>query len=214
VPQRPFARVVLAGPHARLEPLDATHREGLRAAADCDRSTFVYAAVPRPDDDDLDVYLADAEQQHAAGAGLVFATIDGVSGEVVGSTRFMNAEYWTTPDRRPRHAVPPDAVEIGGTWLTPAAQRTGINTDAKLLMLAHAFDALGVERVTIKTDARNARSRANIERVGAVFEGVLRSHMRATDGAVRDTAMYSILASEWPDVHRRLAARLRPAAPG
>ena len=148
MPQRPFARVVLAGPHARLEPLDATHREGLRAAADCDRSTFVYAAVPRPDDDDLDVYLADAEQQHAAGAGLVFATIDGVSGEVVGSTRFMNAEYWTTPDRRPRHAVPPDAVEIGGTWLTPAAQRTGINTDAKLLVLAHAFDNRSSARVT------------------------------------------------------------------
>ncbi|MEY2973809.1 MAG: hypothetical protein RIR49_229, partial [Actinomycetota bacterium] len=106
--------------------------------------------------------------------------------------------------------VPPDAVEIGGTWLTPSAQRTGANTDAKLLMLAHAFDVLAVHRVTIKTDARNARSRANIERVGGVFEGVLRSHMRASDGAVRDTAMYSILAAEWPVVRERLRSRLRP----
>lgn len=212
--QRPFERVVLAGTHVRLEPLEARHHEGLLAAADCDRSTFVYAAVPRPEADDVDVYLAEADAQHAAGVGLAFATIDTVTGIVVGSTRFMNAEYWTTPDRRPRIGVPPDAVEIGGTWLTPAAQRTGINTEAKLLTLSHAFDTIGVERVTIKTDERNARSRANIERIGGVFEGVLRSHMRATDGAVRNTAMYSILAAEWPTVRDRLGARLRPPAPG
>lgn len=212
--QRPFDRVVLAGAHVRLEPLEARHHDGLRAAADSDRTTFVYAAVPRPEGDDVDVYLAEAEAQHVAGAGLAFATIDATTGIVVGSTRFMNAEYWTTPDRRPRTGVPPDAVEIGSTWLTPRAQRTGINTEAKLLMLTHAFDLLGVERVTIKTDARNARSRANIERVGGVFEGVLRSHMRATDGAVRDTAMYSILAAEWPVVRDRLAARLRPPTHG
>ena len=212
--QRPFDRVVLAGTHVRLEPLEARHHDGLLSAADSDRSTFVYAAVPRPEDDDVDVYLAEAEAQHAAGAGLAFATIDATTGIVVGSTRFMNAEYWTTPDRRPRIGVPPDAVEIGGTWLTTTAQRTGINTEAKLLMLTHAFDMLGVERVTIKTDARNARSRANIERIGGVFEGVLRSHMRATDGAVRDTAMYSILTAEWPVVRDQLAARLRPPTHG
>lgn len=214
ITRQPFEQVVLSGSHVRLEPLGIHHREGLRAAADTDRSTFVYAAVPRPDDEDLEAYLADAEQQHAVGAGLTFATLDARSGLVVGSTRYMNAEYWTTPDRRPRIGVPPDAVEIGGTWLTPSAQRSGINTEAKLLMLAQAFDTLGVTRVTIKTDERNTRSRANIERVGAVFEGVLRSHMRATDGAVRDTAMYSILAAEWPTVRDRLAARLRPPAPG
>jgi RimJ/RimL family protein N-acetyltransferase len=210
----PFDRVALIGEHVRLEPLEDRHLSGLRSAADVDRSTFVLAAVPRPTDDDVRWYLDEADSLHATARGLAFATIDVTSGTVVGSTRFMNAEYWTTPDRRERPGVPPDAVEIGGTWLTPSAQRTGANTDAKLLMLAHAFDVLAVLRVTIKTDARNARSRANIERVGGVFEGVLRSHMRASDGEVRDTAMYSILSSEWPSVRERLSARLRPPSVG
>jgi RimJ/RimL family protein N-acetyltransferase len=210
----PFDRVTLIGEHIRLEPLEERHLSGLRSAADVDRSTFVLAAVPRPTDDDVRWYLDEADRLHAGARGLAFATIDVASGMVIGSTRFMNAEYWTTPDRRERPGVQPDAVEIGGTWLTPSAQRTGANTDAKILMLTHAFDILRVLRVTIKTDARNSRSRANIERVGGVFEGVLRSHMRASDGEVRDTAMYSILATEWPGVRERLSARLRPPSVG
>lgn len=211
---RPLDPVTLAGNHVRLEPLEVSHTAGILSAADVERTTFALAAVPRAEPDDVAWYLGEAEQVHATGRGLVFATVEVSTGTVIGSTRFMNAEYWTTADRRDRPGAPPDAIEIGGTWLTPAAQRTGANTEAKLLMLTHAFEVLGVLRVTIKTDARNARSRANIERVGATFEGVLRSHMRASDGAVRDTAMYSVLAAEWPEVRERLTPRLRPPGAG
>ena len=102
----------------------------------------------------------------------------------------------------------PDAVEIGSTWLAPSAQRTAINTHAKLLMLTHAFEAWAVLRVTLKTDARNLRSRAAIERIGARFDGVLRAHMPAFDGGVRDTAFYSIVAVEWPELRRALLDRV------
>jgi RimJ/RimL family protein N-acetyltransferase len=122
----------------------------------------------------------------------------------------MNAEYWDWDGTGATDANESDAVEIGSTWLAASAQRTGVNTEMKLLMLAHAFDVLGVRRVTLKTDARNRRSRDNIERVGATFEGVLRAHMPAMDGGIRDSAWYSILDSEWPAVRGRLTARLRP----
>ena len=117
----------------------------------------------------------------------------------------MNAERWEWS----RGGVHPDAVEIGSTWLTASAQRTPINTEAKLLMLTHAFEVWEVLRVTLKTDARNARSRDAILRLGARFDGVLRAHMPAYDIAEpRDSAFYSILASEWPSVRDRLTASL------
>ena len=208
---RPFDPVVLEGEHVRLEPIGESHVDALAAAASGPRGTFAYTRVPEANPADAGRYVRLAVDQHLRGEGLAFAVVRRATGSVVGSTRFMHAEYWDwgaagggTPDR-------PDAVEIGSTWLAESAQRTGVNTEMKLLMLGHAFDALDVRRVTLKTDARNSRSRDNIERVGATFEGVLRAHMPATDGGVRDSAWYSILAGEWPAVRERLSARLRPA---
>ena len=207
----PFVPVVLQGDHVRLEPLDEGHVGGLVAAADGPRDTFAYTLVPEADPVDAGRYVQVAADQHARGEGLAFAVVQLATGSVVGSTRFMQAEYWDWGPAAGAHGRP-DAVEIGSTWLAESAQRTGVNTEMKLLMLAHAFDVLGVRRVTLKTDARNQRSRDNIERVGATFEGVRRAHMPATDGGVRDSAWYSILAVEWPIIRERLAARLRPPA--
>jgi RimJ/RimL family protein N-acetyltransferase len=207
---RPFERVVLLGGHVRLEPLDASHLDGILAACNGPRDTFTYTWVPGPDAADTGRYLQLAIEQHGRCEGLAFAVVRLATGAIVGSTRFMKAEYWDWNDDDPDGSGGPDAVEIGSTWLAASAQRTGVNTEMKLLMLDHAFDALGVRRVTLKTDARNRRSRDNIERIGATFEGVLRAHMPATDGGVRDSAWYSILDHEWPAVRDRLVARLRP----
>jgi RimJ/RimL family protein N-acetyltransferase len=196
--------VTLSGQHVRLVPLTPDHAAGLLAAAAGDRSTFTYTWVP-DGDQDVNRYVARALADQAAGTALPFATTRKSDGVVVGSTRFMNAERWEWA----RAGAHPDAVEIGSTWLTAGAQRTPINTEAKLLMLAHAFEEWNVVRVTLKTDARNARSRNAILRLGAQFDGVLRSHMPAYDApAPRDSAYYSILASEWPDVRARLTASL------
>jgi RimJ/RimL family protein N-acetyltransferase len=131
---------------------------------------------------------------------------------VVGTTRFCYIEFWDwepgSPHQRGAHL--PDALEIGYTWLSPAAQRTGINTEAKLLMLTHAFETWRVHRVRLTTDARNERSRKAIERLGAGFDGVLRAARTAFDGGIRDSAHYSILDSEWPEIKRALAKRLLP----
>ena len=189
----------------RLEALSRAHVDGLVAAAAESRATYDLTHVP----DGaaamaayVDAALADA----ARGVAVPFATVDKERGQIVGSTRFCNLERWPWIGA-PAAPVPlgPDAVEIGWTWLAASAQRTHVNTEAKLLMLAHAFDVWRVRRVTLKTDARNARSRANIERVGGRLDGVLRAHMPAADGGVRDSALYSILAAEWPAVRARLA---------
>jgi RimJ/RimL family protein N-acetyltransferase len=158
----------------------------------------------------MTAYVDEALADAARGAAVPFATIDKLRGRVVGSTRFGNIERW----RWPGPAVPPiprgpDAVEIGWTWLAHSAQRSHINTEAKLLMIGHAFDVWGIRRLTLKTDERNARSRANIERVGCRFDGVIRAHQPAWDGGIRNTAFYSMLASEWPAARERLSARLR-----
>jgi N-acetyltransferase len=129
-------------------------------------------------------------------------------GEVVGSTRLGNLERWTAPGFTPRPQGFVDAAEIGWTWLAEKAQRTIINTKAKWLLLGLAFESWEVRRVTLKTDARNLRSRAGIERLGAHLDGVLRAHMPAADGGERDSAVYSILASEWPGMRARLAGFL------
>lgn len=208
---RTFDPVVLEGAHVRLEPLDESHVDALVAAASGPRGTFTYTWVPAADVAEVHRYVALATEQHARGEGLAFAVVRLATGRVVGSTRFMKAEYWDWGAAGSGTTGRPDAVEIGSTWLAESAQRTGVNTEMKLLMLSHAFDVLGVRRVTLKTDARNRRSRDNIERIGAAFEGVLRAQMPATDGGVRDSAWYSILADEWPAVRVRLSARLRPA---
>jgi RimJ/RimL family protein N-acetyltransferase len=155
-------------------------------------------------------YIETALREEAARRSLPFATVDRATGRVVGSTRFLNIEYWTWPadNAHQRGAERPDVVEIGATWLAAAAQRTPINTEAKLLMLTHAFDRWRVHRVSLMTDARNERSRTAILRLGARFDGVLRAARPASDGAIRDTAAFSILEAEWPAVRAKLEARL------
>jgi RimJ/RimL family protein N-acetyltransferase len=205
----PLTPVLLCGASVRLEPLALDHLAGLLEAATGPRESFALTTVP-PDALAMKRYIATALEWHARGAALPFATVDARTDRVVGSTRFGNVERWDWPAGS-AHARPPacpDAVEIGWTWLHPSAQRTAINTEAKLLLLGHAFEAWRVHRVTLKTDARNARSRAAIARLGARLDGVLRGHMPAADGGVRDSAVYSLVASEWPTVQARLRERL------
>ena len=203
----PVGVVTLRDDVVTLEPLAPEHAVGLLQAATGRRDTFGLTYVPATADA-MRAYLEAAFAEASRGVSLPFATRDSKTGRVVGSTRFMNIERWTWVDgsalqRSPEYA---DAVEIGSTWLAPEAQRTGINTHAKLLMLTHAFDAWEVRRVTLKTDARNVRSRAAIERIGGRLDGILRAHMPAADGTERDTALYSILRTEWPAVRERLRA--------
>ncbi|MFL5318158.1 MAG: GNAT family N-acetyltransferase [Myxococcaceae bacterium] len=203
----PLPEVVLTGSHVRLEPLRMSHLAGLLAAANEARSTYSIANVPS-DDAAMRKYLEIARSEWERGVSLPFATIDLRGDRVVGTTRFGNIEYWSWPgEKTPPVPTGPDAVEIGWTWLAASAQRTAINSEAKLLMLRHAFETWGVRRVTLKTDARNARSRAAIERLGAKFDGILRAHMPAYGGGVRDSAYYSILRAEWPTVQTKLTRR-------
>ena len=198
------APVVLAGRHVRLEPLTPAHAAGLAAAGAGNRSTFALTTVP-DDETSAAAYVAALLADADAGSALPFATVL-PDGEVVGATRFLDLQYWPTGDGRGRDV--PVVAEIGGTWLTPKVQRSAVNTEAKLLLLTHAFDTWRVRRVSLKTDARNARSRAAIERLGARFDGVLRAHMPAADGGLRDSAFYSVLDTEWPEVRAGLTSRL------
>ena len=184
--------VVLYGEHVRLEPLDHRHAEELFEASQ-DDEVWRYMPVPRPAEPAALVELIDKAWKAASqGAEIPFAVIDSESDRAVGSTRFLEIRR---PDR---------ALEIGWTWLAPAAQRTVVNTETKFLLLRHAFEDLGAIRVQLKTDGRNVRSQRSIERLGAKKEGVLRKHRFTWDGIYRDTVYYSILADEWPDVKHRL----------
>jgi RimJ/RimL family protein N-acetyltransferase len=195
----------LTGRHVVLEPLTAAHAEALLAAADIDRSSYGYTLVPA----DLDTMRGYIESLLAAArsdTAVPFVQRVPGSGEVVGCSRFLDLRWWSG---RPT----PDEAEIGGTWLRADVQRTAVNTEAKLLLLSHAFEVWQVHRVAICTDARNERSRTAIARLGAQFEGVLRNHRPAAGNAVplggaRDTAVFSIVASEWPTVCEGLRARL------
>ncbi|WP_042402791.1 GNAT family N-acetyltransferase [Streptacidiphilus carbonis] len=208
--------VLLHGRSVRLEPLDVRHIESLAAAAAEDRSSYAFTPVPHGIEATAR-YVADALAAQEAGRAVPFATVRVSDGAVVGSTRFCELDYWQGPviwPPAPRGPVGdpwsavPDAAEIGATWLSARAQGTGINTEAKLLMLRHAFDVWGVRRISMRADARNARSRAAIEGLGAVLEGVHRAHTRGLDGLVRGTAFYSILDEEWPAARVRLELRV------
>jgi RimJ/RimL family protein N-acetyltransferase len=167
----------------------------------------------------VDAYVAAALAAQADGRVLPFVVRD-TQGRVVGSTRFLNVEQWGWPFGRPADPVEqarstPQAAEIGSTWLSASAQRTPINTEAKLLMLTHAFEVWRVLRLCLKTDERNVKSRANIERIGARFEGILRNHMYAADAGIRHSAFYSIVDTEWPAVKANLTAKIATSgAPG
>ena len=208
----PLTPVTLRGNRVRLEPLSLDHVQGLLASAAESRESFRFTWVPEPNDSEVARYIESALGAHAAGTALPFATIRIDTETVVGSTRFMSAEYWSSPDGKPSDSVRPNAIEIGSTWLRQSAQRTFINTEAKLLMMSYAFEQLDVDRLFFKTDARNTTSRTNIERVGAKFEGILRHNMYSSDGAndgYRDSAYYSLLHNEWPEAKTALLAKLR-----
>ena len=209
----PVTPVTLQGRHVRLEPLGPRHLDGLQAILEGPRDTFGLTPVPRTRSE-LESYVAAALEDQRRTVALPFATVDARTGRVVGTTRFGNIEFWLIPPGSDVGRPPgvPHAVEIGWTWLAPAAQRTAVNTEAKRLMLAHAFERWEVFRVSLRTDARNVRSRAAIERLGARLDGLLRAHSPAADRGARDAAYYSMLASEWPDARARLDARLARGA--
>ena len=199
----------LEGRSVRLEPLTLAHVPDLLRAATVQRDSYVFTDVPA-DEADMLRYVEQALAERDKETALPFATARRADGLVVGSTRFGYVERWPWPadDPHQRGADLPDAVEIGWTWLRPDAQRTGLNREAKLLMLTWAFESWRVHRVRFRTDARNLRSRAAIERLGARFDGIMRADKIAYDGAIRDTACYSILDSEWPNVKADLEASL------
>jgi len=201
--------IVLEGRDVRLEPLAERHAAGLIAAAAEDPGLYQWTVVPQGHAATL-AYIQAAIAARAAGAALPFATVRRVDGAILGSTRLYDLESWAWPAGHTRHGRNlPDVCEIGHTWLSATAIRTAANTEAKLLMLTHAFETWQVLRVCLKTDARNARSRAAIARIGGRFEGILRAHMLAADSTARDSARFSIVASEWPAVKQQLLARLR-----
>jgi len=202
--------ITLQGRYVLLEPLAMAHVPGLLAAAGGPRDTFGFTTVPS-DESEMRRYVEGLLRAHGNATALPFATVDRATGQVVGATRFLNVEFWDWPAGSPyqRGADVPDVVEIGGTWLARSAQRSGINTEAKLLMLAHAFEVWRVHRVSLVTDARNTRSRNAILRLGASFDGILRAVRVASDFTIRDTAAYSIRDGEWPELKARLVARLR-----
>src|SRR3984885_170659 len=202
---------VLTGSHIRLEPLSSAHTDGLVAASSGDLVLYQWSAVPIGRDAVLR-YIETALALREAGKAQAFATIRIADGVVIGSTRFFDIERFDWPSSHPRHAHQnPDVCEIGYTFLSHAAIRTAANTEAKLLMLTHAFEVRQMLRVCLHTDARNKRSQAAIERIGGKFEGVLRAHKMGADFTARNSWRYSILAAEWPDVKHRLAERLLPA---
>lgn len=194
----------LQGKHIRLEPLAHQHVGGLVTAAAADPSLYRWSPVPQGEIETAR-YVATALAWRDAETAVPFAIIRRADGEVIGSTRFWNIERWAWPQSHPRHDNDlPDACEIGYTWLSRSAVRTAANTEAKLLMLRHAFEVWQVLRVCFHTDARNQRSRTALERIGAQFEGILRSHRMAADFVPRDSVRFSIVAAEWPALKQRL----------
>jgi RimJ/RimL family protein N-acetyltransferase len=202
-------RFTLTGRYVHLVPMELDHVDGLVAAAGGDRSTFGYTTVPwdRPT---MTEYVTRAMAKRDQGEHVPFVTWSVAHGRIVGTTRFYDLTPWDWGPEPTAHqrVGRPDVASIGYTWLDPAAQRTPVNSEAKLLMLTHAFETWEVWAVRLKTDARNERSRRAIERLGFRLDGVIRADMPGTDDTVRDSAVFSMLASEWPDHRERLTAGL------
>ena len=194
----------LHGSLVRLERLAVRHADELAEAAAVDRSAFRFTWVP-DGKAEAEEYVRAQLRRAEAGEMIPFALVSTADGRAVGSTSYF--EFRSLPGRSE-----PFAVEIGFTWLAAPAQRSGINVEAKLLLLSYAFEQLGVTRVQFKTDARNQRSRRALEGLGARFEGVLRSFSQSwapgEDGLLRDSAMYSVTAAEWPSCREHLRQRL------
>ncbi len=187
--------VTLAGEHVVLEPLARSHVEGLaRAAADGELWRLWYTSVPSPER--TQAYVDAALEMRERDGALPFVVRRRSDGAVVGTTRFFHVE--------PSHR----RLELGHTWYAANAQRTSVNAECKLLLLGHAFDALGAIAVELRTHFLNHASRRAIERLGAKLDGVLRHHLTMPNGTLRDTCVYSILAAEWPAVRENLKLRL------
>ena len=192
------APVVLEGQYIRLEPLQKNHLAGL-AAVGLDPELWRWIPTPVRTIDEMAGYIETALREKEQGASLPFALVERQTGRPIGSTRYGNIERI---NRR---------VEIGWTWVTREWQRTAANTEAKYLLLKHAFETLGCIRVELKTDSLNERSRAAILRIGAREEGTFRNHMITASGRIRHTVYFSIVDSEWPGVKARLKTMLRSA---
>jgi RimJ/RimL family protein N-acetyltransferase len=198
----------LQGKHVRLEPLEYRHVAGLAAASAEDPSLYQWSPVPQGRVEAAK-YLDTALAWRDEGRAVPFAIVRVDDGAVIGSTRFFDLERWAWPEGHPRHGRSfADVCEIGYTWLARSAIRTPANTEAKLLMLAQAFESWQMLRVCLHTDVRNQRSRSAIERIGGKLEGILRAHRMAADYIARDSARYSIIASEWPAVKQQLGQLL------
>lgn len=190
VPMR-IGPVTLEGTRVRLIPMTRDHVDAMWKAANFPEIWEHTGTSPIKSLDDMKRYVELAMTERDDGHALPFVTTDPVTDEVIGATRFANI---SVQDHR---------IEIGWTWLRPDRQRTGVNGEAKSLMLQHAFDELGALRVEIKTDVRNTRSRAAIERIGGMYEGIHRQHMVVREGRVRDTVYYSITDIDWRDPNHR-----------
>ena len=195
----------LTGRHVQLEQLRIEFAEELTAAGNEERSSYGWTPVP-PTVDGMQRYIAGLLDDQEARTVVPFVQRRISDGALVGCTRYLRLEWWGGGDL-------PAEVEIGGTWLAASAQRTAINTEAKYLLLRNAFDDWDVHRVAICTDSRNTQSRTAILRIGAAFEGILRSHRGSyapgeENIVARDSAMYSIVRADWPEVKRLLEARL------
>ena len=190
-----FEKITLHGKQVRLEPLTELHADGLRlAAADGELWNMHVTRVPRPQE--VDAYIARAQEEFNNGAGVAFATIDIASATVVGSSRFMHANL--------EHK----RAEIGTTFIAKSWQRSHINTEAKLLMLTHAFEAMQMNRVEFLTDYLNTASRNAILRLGAKEEGIMRNHAIMPGGRIRDTVLFSIIANEWAGIKQHLQLKI------
>ena len=203
---RPF---VLEGSHVRLEPLELHHVEPLVAAAAAGNDElYRWSVVPRTREE-MKKYVETAIAWRESGKAAPFAVRRRDDEVIVGSTRFFDIENYPWPEGNPLHGrTTPDVCEIGYTWYTPSAIRTAVNTECKFLMLRHAFESWKALRVCLHTDARNERSRAAIQRIGGKFEGILRSYRMAADFTPRDSARFSIVAAEWPEVKQKFEQML------
>jgi N-acetyltransferase len=188
----PLEPVTLEGRIVRLEPLSRDHLDGLAEVA-FDPALWRWTLAGAVDRERLEAWLQAALANRDAGTELPFATIDRASGRPIGSSRYLSI----VPEHR--------RLEIGWTWVARDSQRSGANREAKLLMLEHAIERLGCQRVEFKTNSRNEQSRAALLGIGATFEGIFRKHMLGRDGEVRDSAYFSITDDEWPAVKSRLA---------
>jgi N-acetyltransferase len=192
--------VTLEGRHVRLVPMTPEHVPALWEAAR-EPELWRLGMSRMQSEDDMRRYVSAALHAQTAGTALPFVTTEAATGRVVGSTRLGNAD---PANRR---------VEIGWTWIAPPWQRTAVNTEAKYLMLRHAFESLGCVRVELKTDVLNERSRNAILRIGAREEGILRKHQITELGRIRDSVFFSVVDEEWPGVKARLEGMLAAAAP-